>query len=98
MLSVLFAGRRLFDSGPVEEVLNIDGNSITVEDLGDTATNISSGNNVQDPSGETPSSGLDKVWTDRNALIFDVDDRPFRPFFIVFVYALQVRPLDNESR
>ena len=96
MLSVLFAGRRLFDSGPVEEVMNIDGNSITVEDPVDTATNISSGNNVQDPSGETPSSGLDEVWTDRHALIFDVDDRP--PFYIAFVYAIQVRPLDDESR
>ncbi|KAI0241373.1 Solute carrier family 23 member 2 [Lamellibrachia satsuma] len=87
MFSVRFAGRRLFDSGPVEEVLNIDGNSITVEDPVDTATNFSSGNNVQDPSGETPSSGLDEVWTDRHALIFDVDDRP--PFYIAFVYALQ---------
>ena len=75
MLSVQCDERRLFDSGPVEEVLNIDLNSITVDDPGDTAKNISSGNNVQDPSGETPSSGLDKVWTDCNALIFDVDGR-----------------------
>ncbi|KAI0235559.1 Solute carrier family 23 member 2, partial [Lamellibrachia satsuma] len=73
--------------GPVEEALNIDGNSITVEDPGDTATNISSGNNVLDPSVETPSGGLDKMWTDRHALIFDVDDCP--PFYITFVYALQ---------
>ena len=96
MLSFRCDGRRLFDSGQVEEVLNVDGNSITVEDPGDTATNISSGNNVQDPSGETPSSGLEKVWTDRHALIFDVDDRP--PFYIAFVYALQVRSLEDESR
>ena len=97
MLSVRCDRGRLFWSGSVEEVLNsVDGNSITVEDPGDTATNFSSGNNVQDPSGETPSSGLDEVWTDRNALIFDVDDRP--PFYIAFVYALQVRSLDDESR
>ncbi|KAI0222352.1 hypothetical protein LSAT2_026400 [Lamellibrachia satsuma] len=80
----------------VEETLNVDGNSITVEDHGDTATNVSSGNNAKDLSGETPSSGLDDVWTDRNALIFDVDDRP--PFYIAFVYALQGRSLDDESR
>ena len=96
MLSVRCDGRRLFDSDPVEETLNVDGNSITVDDPGDTATNVSSGNNAQDLSGETPSSGLDDVWTDRHALIFDVDDYP--PFYIAFVYALQVRPLDDESR
>ena len=90
MLSVLYDGRRLFDSDSVEEVLNsVDGNSITVEDPADTTTNVSSGNNVQDSAGETLSSGLDEVWTDRCTLIFDVDDRP--PFSIAFVYALQVR-------
>ncbi|KAI0222355.1 hypothetical protein LSAT2_026403 [Lamellibrachia satsuma] len=73
------------EQGPVEEVLNsVDGNSITVEDPADTTT----GNNVQDSAGETPSSGLDEVWTDRCTLIFDVDDRP--PLSIAFVYALQL--------
>ena len=95
--SIHYDRRRLFHSGPVEEVLNsVDGTSITVDDPGDTATNVSSGYNIQDPPGETPSSALDEVWTDRSELIFDVDDRP--PFSIAFVYALQVRPLDDESR
>ena len=44
MLSVRCDGRRLFDAGPVEEVLNsVDGNSIIVEGPGDTAMNVSSG-------------------------------------------------------
>ncbi|KAI0237705.1 Solute carrier family 23 member 2 [Lamellibrachia satsuma] len=67
--------------GSVEEVLNsVDGNNcITVDVPADTATNVA--------SGETPSSRLDEVWTDCNALIFDVDDRP--PFYIALAYALQ---------
>ena len=84
----------MVDSGPVEEGSNsVDGISITIEVPADT--NVASESIAQDSSGETPSSGLDEVWTDRHALIFEVDDRP--PLCIAFAYALQVRTLDDES-
>ena len=43
----------------------------------------------------TGTTETDEVWTDHRALIFDVNDRP--PFFIAFLFALQVRLVDNNK-
>lgn len=73
----------------------VDGNGITIEVPVDPAPNVASGNDVKTSSEDTRKRGADEVWTDRSALIFDVDDHP--PIYIAFAYALQVRPLDNRQ-